>query len=151
MAGWSGTVPDFDVFFTAAVFPAGMATFQVVVADPETGISYEAEVDGQDANRFLGREIGESIDGEAVGLSGYELEITGGSDVSGRPMRADVAGSETEAILLSGGTGYQPRRDGERRRVTVRGREVGEDTRQINAVIVARGDEDPADLLGDEE
>jgi len=128
-----------------------MADFQVVVADPDDGTTHQFEVDGQDANRFVGRSIGDTVGGGAVGLDGYELEITGGSDESGRPMRADVAGSETKAVLLSGGTGFNPTRDGERRRVTVRGSEIGEETRQINASIVERGDTRVDELLGDDE
>ncbi|WP_436929407.1 30S ribosomal protein S6e [Halosimplex halobium] len=128
-----------------------MADFTVAVSDPEDGHTYQVEIDGQDANRFIGREIGEEVDGGAVGLSGFTLEITGGSDETGRPMRSDVRGTELKQIMLEGGTGYDPDRDGERRRVTVRGREVGEATRQINARITDRGGEDPADLLGDEE
>lgn len=130
-----------------------MAEFQVVVADPESGTSYKLDVEGQDANRFMGRELGDTVDGGAVGLDGYELELTGGSDVSGRPMRADVTGTGTKAILMTGGTGYQPQREGERRRVTVRGREIGDDTRQINAKIVSRGSDSPEELLeaGDED
>ncbi len=128
-----------------------MADFQVVVADPDDGRTHQFEVDGQDANRFVGRAIGETVDGGAVGLDGYELEITGGSDESGRPMRGDVAGDETKAVLLSGGTGFNPTRDGERRRVTVRGSEVGEETRQINASIVERGDSSVDELVGGDE
>jgi small subunit ribosomal protein S6e len=126
-----------------------MADFQVVVADPEDGVTYSVDVDGQDANRFAGKSIGEEVDGDAVGLSGYTLEITGGSDTTGRPMREDVAGPETREILLEGGTGFNPNREGERRRVTVRGAEISDDTRQINAQIAERGDGDPADLLGE--
>jgi len=126
-----------------------MADFQVVVADPEDGATYSVDVDGQDANRFAGKSIGEEVDGDAVGLSGYTLEITGGSDTTGRPMREDVAGPETREILLEGGTGFNPNREGERRRVTVRGAEISDDTRQINAQIAERGDGDPADLLGE--
>jgi small subunit ribosomal protein S6e len=125
-----------------------MAEFQVVVADPESGTTYSLDAEGQDANRFMGRELGDTVDGGAVGLDGYELELTGGSDVSGRPMRADVTGTGTKAVLLSGGTGYKPTRDGERRRVTVRGREIGDETRQINAKIVGRGSQSPEELLG---
>ncbi|WP_436911502.1 30S ribosomal protein S6e [Halosimplex marinum] len=127
-----------------------MADFTVAVSDPEDGHTYQVEIDGQDANRFIGREIGEEVDGGSVGLSGFTLEITGGSDETGRPMRGDVRGTELKQIMLEGGTGYDPDRDGERRRVTVRGREIGEATRQINARITDRGGEDPADLLGDE-
>lgn len=126
-----------------------MADFQVVVADPEAGTTHQFEIEGQSANRFMGREIGDTVEGGAVGLDGYELEITGGSDVTGRPMREDVAGSGLTELLLAGGTGFNPTRDGERRRVTVRGREISDQSRQINARIVARGDRPVADLLGD--
>ncbi|PSQ33691.1 30S ribosomal protein S6e [Halobacteriales archaeon QS_9_70_65] len=126
-----------------------MADFQVVVGDPDDGATHSFDVDGQDANRFVGRSIGETIDGSAVGLSGYELEVTGGSDTSGRPMREDVDGSGTAAVLLEGGVGFEPTVDGERKRVTVRGAEISDVTRQINAKIVARGEESVEDLLGD--
>ena len=127
-----------------------MADFQVVVGDPDEGTTYAVDVDGQDANRFVGRSVGETVEGDAVGLGGYELEITGGSDTSGRPMREDVSGTETAAILLEGGVGFDPTVDGERKRVTVRGAEISEETRQINAKIVARGDDAIDDLLGGE-
>lgn len=128
-----------------------MADFQVSVADPDDGATYQFEVEGQDANRFIGREIGETVDGSAVGLTGYELEITGGSDTTGRPMRGDVRGPSLKAILLTGGTGFNPTVDGERRRVTVRGREVSDETRQINAKVVSRGDQSVEELLGDDD
>jgi small subunit ribosomal protein S6e len=128
-----------------------MAEFTVAVSDPEDGTTHQVDVSDQDANRFIGREIGEEVDGGAVGLDGYTLEITGGSDDAGRPMRGDVSGSDLRNVLLDGGTGFNPTRDGERKRVTVRGREVGDATRQINAAITARGNAAVEDLLGDEE
>jgi small subunit ribosomal protein S6e len=128
-----------------------MAEFTVAVSDPETGLTHQIDVSDQDANRFIGREIGEEVDGTAVGLDGYTLEVTGGSDKAGRPMREDVRGANLKSILLEGGTGFNPNTDGERKRVTVRGREVGDATRQINAKIVARGSDDVEALLGDEE
>ncbi|PSP50568.1 30S ribosomal protein S6e [Halobacteriales archaeon QH_1_68_42] len=127
-----------------------MAEFTVTVADPDDGTTYQVDVDGQDANRFVGREIGEEVDGGAVGLSGATLEITGGSDDTGRPMREDVRGTQLTEVLLDGGTGFEPTREGERRRVTVRGREVSDETRQINVRIAAAGGADPADVFGDE-
>lgn len=131
-----------------------MATFNVVVSDPETGQSYTREVEGQDANRFMGREVGEEVDGTAVGLDGFTLEITGGSDDAGRPMRPDVRGSSLKEILLTGGTGYKPNRDGERKRVTVRGREVSDAIAQVNVKVVegegsvgvALGEVDPEEV-----
>ena len=121
-----------------------MAEFTVAVADPDDGTTYQVDVDGQDANRFVGREIGEEVDGGAVGLSGATLEITGGSDDTGRPMREDVRGTQLAEVLLDGGTGFEPTREGERRRVTVRGREVSDETRQINVRVASAGDADPA-------
>ncbi|MHC3378922.1 30S ribosomal protein S6e [Haloarcula sp. H-GB5] len=128
-----------------------MAEFTVAVSDPEDGHTYQIDVDGQDANRFIGRELGDEVDGGAVGLDGYTLELTGGSDTSGRPMRPDVRGVTTKEIMSDGGVGFKPTTDGERKRITVRGREVSDDTRQINAKITARGSDDVADLLGDDE
>lgn len=124
-----------------------MADFKVVVADPDNGTTYQREVDGQDANRFLGREIGEEVDGNAVGLDGFTLEITGGSDDTGRPMREDVAGAGLKELLLDGGVGFEPSREGERKRVTVRGREISDESVQIN-VRVTDGEGDVADAFG---
>jgi small subunit ribosomal protein S6e len=124
-----------------------MAEFTVAVSDPEDGTTYQVDVSDQNANRFIGREIGEDVDGGAVGLEGYTLEVTGGSDDAGRPMRGDVRGADLQSVLLEGGTGFNPTRDGERKRVTVRGREVGDATRQINAVVTDRGNTPVADLL----
>lgn len=127
-----------------------MATFDVVVADPEEGRSYQVEVEGQDANRFIGREIGDEVDGGAVGLTDeFSLEITGGSDEAGRPMREDVPGTGLDDRLLTGGTGFNPTRDGERKRVSVRGREVADVTAQLNVKVVEFGEESVADLLGE--
>jgi len=117
-----------------------MAEFQVAVADPTDGQTYQHEVDGQDANRFLGREIGEEVEGGAVGLDDYTLELTGGSDETGRPMREDVPGAQIRERLLEGGVGFNPTRDGERKRITVRGRQVSEETAQVNATIVDSDD-----------
>jgi small subunit ribosomal protein S6e len=124
-----------------------MAEFQVVVSDPDTGNSYQIEVDGQDANRFLGRSLGDEVDGSAVGLSGFTIELTGGSDDAGRPLRADVPGPNLREVLLTGGVGFAPTRDGERKRVTVRGREISDAVAQINARVV-EGDGDVAVALG---
>ncbi|MFC4990227.1 30S ribosomal protein S6e [Saliphagus infecundisoli] len=126
-----------------------MATFTVVVGDPESGTSYQLEAEDQDANRFLGRSIGEEVEGDSVGLDGYTLEITGGSDEAGRPLNDSVAGATLREVLMTGRqTGYKPSRDGERRRITVRGREVSDAVAQVNAAIVDRGETDVEELLG---
>ena len=124
-----------------------MAEFTVAVADPEAGVTRQVEVSGQSANRFIGRSLGETVDGGAVGLDGYTLELTGGSDDAGRPMREDVRGANLNEVLLEGGTGYEPSHDGERKRVTVRGREVSDATRQINTRINEYGPGEVEELL----
>jgi small subunit ribosomal protein S6e len=124
------------VLFIGRRLNPGMADFKIVVSDPETGRTVQVEVDGQDANRFLGRELGDEVDGGAVDLDGTTLELTGGSDNAGRPLRSDVAGPALKELLLEGGVGFDPSRDGERKRVTVRGREISEAVAQINATVV---------------
>lgn len=141
----------FDVLFCLPTIWLFMATFTVVVGDPESGSTYQREVDGQDANRFLGRQLGEEVDGTAVGLTGYTIELTGGSDDAGRPMHPEVPGPALREILTTGGVGYHPDRDGERRRVTVRGNEISEETVQINASISDYGDEEIESLLAEED
>jgi len=147
---WSVSALRFDGLFMCDGLDTRMAEFTVAVSDPETGETHQVDVSGQDANRFIGKNLGEEVDGNAVGLTGYGLTLTGGSDNAGRPMRDDVRGPNLKALLLEGGTGFNPARDGERKRVTVRGREISDDTRQINARIASRGDESVEDLLADE-
>jgi len=64
-------------------------------------------------------------------------------------MREDVDGPDLREVLLTGGVGYDPSRDGERRRVTVRGAEVSDAVAQINAKITGRGSTDVEELLGE--
>ncbi|WP_255170603.1 30S ribosomal protein S6e [Natrononativus amylolyticus] len=129
-----------------------MASFTIVVGDPESGASHQFEAEDQDANRFIGKSIGDIVDGSAVGLDGYTLEITGGSDDAGRPLNGTVAGANLKEVLMKGRqTGYKPRRDGERRRITVRGREVSDAVAQINTSVAEYGETSIDDLLGEDD
>lgn len=129
-----------------------MASFTVVVGDPDSGLAHQLEADGQDANRFLGKSIGDEVDGSSVGLDGYTLEITGGSDDAGRPLNETVAGADLQEVLMKEKqTGYNPGRDGERRRITVRGREVSDAVAQINASVAESGDTAVEELLAEDE
>ncbi len=100
------------------------------------------------ANKFLGRKIGDVIDGDAVGMPGYSIEITGGSDREGFPLRRDLPGSKRRKILITGGTGYHPSEQGKRKRKTVHGRDISADVGQINAKITERGAKPVEELLG---
>lgn len=120
--------------------------FKVVAADPETGKSYQLEAREPDSRRLVGLRIGDKFDGEIIGLSGYEFQITGGTDKDGFPMRGDVRGPGRTYILLSGGPGFRPRARGERRRKRVRGGRISDDIVQVNAKVVKRG-EKPIDEI----
>ncbi|RLG52397.1 MAG: 30S ribosomal protein S6e [Thermoproteota archaeon] len=119
------------------------------ISDPKTGKAYHLELAEDDPRRnaLLRLRIGDRVAGEALGLRGYVLEITGGSDLAGFPMRPDIPGPGRKRILTSRGPGYRPRRKGERRRVTVRGNEISEDIAQVNLKIVEYGEKPLEDLL----
>ncbi len=104
------------------------------------GMSKLIEID-EKKFRFGGMKIGEIIKGGLIGFPNYEFEITGGSDSSGFPMRKDVHGPVKKKILVSKrGIGYKPRRQGERKRRTVRGNEVTFDMTLINLKVVKYGE-----------
>jgi small subunit ribosomal protein S6e len=115
-----------------------MAKFKVVVSDPETGKSSFVEMEESRAVPLIGRRIGETIDGSALGLSGHKVLITGGCDNAGFPMRPDVHGGVKSKVLLGGGVGYNATEKGIRRRKTVRGNMITEDVAQINVKIVEK-------------
>jgi small subunit ribosomal protein S6e len=117
-----------------------MVEFKVVVSDPQTGKAYQKTVSGANANKLIGKQIGDMINGTLIDLPpDYELQITGGSDKDGFPMRPDLPGSGRKRLLLTGGVGYRPKEKGVRRRKTVRGRVISKDIVQINVKIVEYG------------
>lgn len=114
--------------------------FRVVISDPKTGKAYQKTVTGANANRLLGKQIGDVVNGTVFDLPpDYELEITGGSDKDGFPMRRDIPGAGRKKILLSGGVGFKPKERGLRKRKIVRGRVISKDIVQINVKIVKHG------------
>src|SRR5712691_9914442 len=120
--------------------PGGtMAEFKAVIADPKSGKAYKRDVTGHYANALIGKKIGDELDGLYLGLPGYKLAITGGSDKDGFPMRSDLPGPRRKRLLLSGGVGYHPDRPGKRKKKTVRGNTVSPDILQLNLRIVQRG------------
>jgi small subunit ribosomal protein S6e len=125
-----------------------MVEFKVVLSDQKTGRAYNLAVTGGGAGSFVGKKIGDEVDGGPFGLAGYRMRITGGSDRVGTPARKDLPGMARRKVLLSGGRGYHPVHDGERRRKSVRGSEITGDFVQINAVVSAWGEKPLAEHLG---
>ncbi len=109
-----------------------MAKFKLIISDPTTGKSAASEIEGSRAQALIGRSLGETIDGSALGLGSSKMLISGGCDKNGIPMRADVHGGVKKYIVLSSGPGFRPTRHGERRRKLVRGRTITDETYQIN-------------------
>ena len=110
----------------------------LIISDPETGTSQKVELEDNRMGPLVGRRIGEVIDGTIADLAGHQLQLTGGTDKDGIPMRPDVHGSAKSRIILSGGVGYKPKRKGERKRVVVRGNTVSVDTTFLNLKIVEK-------------
>tara|TARA_B110000495_G_scaffold199491_1_gene213009 strand:+ start:142 stop:624 length:483 start_codon:yes stop_codon:yes gene_type:complete len=148
-------------------------TFVAVVNDTDSangGLSYNMNVSGNNLSQFLGKRIGDVVDGIFVGegeqtLAGYKLEITGGSDKTGTPMRSDLLGGNRQSILVTESVGfkghsivnkakkgekkrfrYKP--DGMRKRRYFRGNTITQDTRQINLKVVEAANKSLSDILG---
>lgn len=115
-----------------------MAKFKIIISDPETGKSRSVEVEGTRAVPLIGRKLGEEIDGSVVGMSGHKLQITGGSDKNGFPMRPNVHGGVRVSVIVSEGVGFQPSQRGERQRKTLRGNVITEEVVQVNMKIVGK-------------
>ena len=73
------------------------------------------------------------------GLAGYKITITGGSDKTGTPARADLPGNGRRGLLISDGFGFNAKKEGERRRKGQRGSEIAADFVQVNAKVTVYG------------
>ena len=117
-----------------------MAAFKFVISDPSTKKTYQKEVDQDKAISIVGKKIGEQFSGDIVELSGYMLQVTGGTDKDGFPMHPSVKGPVRKRVLLKGPPGFYPRIKGQRKRKTVRGDTVSQDIIQVNAKVVKKGE-----------
>ena len=115
-----------------------MAKFKIIVSDSETGTSRVVELEEARAVPLIGRKIGDVIDGSVVDLPGHKAQIIGGSDKDGFPMRRNVHGGVRRRVILSGGVGFNPQNEGERRRKTVRGNVITDEVVQLNMKIVEK-------------
>jgi small subunit ribosomal protein S6e len=115
-----------------------MAKFKVIVSDPQAGTSKVVDIEEARAAPFIGRRLGEIIDGSAVDLPAHTVQILGGSDKDGVPMLGNVHGGVRRRVVLSGGAGFKAKKKGERKRKTVRGNIITDEIVQINMKIVER-------------
>ena len=127
--------------------------FKIVVSEPKSKKAWQIE---KDAPSLIGKKIGEKIDGSAIGLSGFTLQITGGSDKDGFPMRQDLEGVLRKKALLTKGVGFRGTKKirkvkykvkGMRKRKYIRGNTVSDSIIQVNCKVV-EGEGDIPMILG---
>jgi small subunit ribosomal protein S6e len=112
-----------------------MVEFKVIVNDTKKGKSHQVMVSGHHANSLVGKKIGDEVDGIFISLPGYKLQITGGTDKDGFPMRADLPGIGRRRLLLSNSKGFNSAIKGLRKKKSVRGNTISLDVVQINMKV----------------
>jgi small subunit ribosomal protein S6e len=114
------------------------------------GKTYKVETESE---VFVGRKISDTFKGEDISsdLKGYELLITGTSDLAGIPGFKGLEGTNYHRRLLEFGPGMKNRTKGLRKRKTNRGEEISLKTIQINTKVIKEGDKKFETLIKKEE
>jgi len=118
---------------------------KINIACPTTGGQKVFDIDDEKKLRiFTDLRISDEVDATPLGdqFKGYILRITGGNDKDGFPMKQGVICNHRVRLLLSPGVvGFRRgRRDGVRRRRTVRGCVVANDLSSLNLIVVKKGE-----------
>lgn len=129
-----------------------MVELRITVSD--RGKSYNKVMND---NPLLNRKIGETVNGNLIGLNGYELKITGGSDSAGFPMRKDIDGFGRKKPMLSKSAGFHKKKRRTKhkaqhhyylfKRKTVRGNTISDATAQINLSVIKAGNQALAEIF----
>jgi len=112
---------------------------KIVISDTKNGKSYGIDLAKDKESELIGKKIGDKLEGGAVGAEGYELQITGGSDIAGFPMRADVSGPRRVGVVLTSGTGISKQKKGMRSKRNVRGNIISDQIVQVNSKVITPG------------
>lgn len=120
------------------------------ISNPSTGSQKLYQIFGDHNIRvFFDKRLGSEVHGDTLGddWKGYIFKITGGNDKQGFPMKQGILTNSRVRLLLSTSHScYRPRRDGERRRKSVRGCIVDANLSVLSLAIVRKGDNDVAGL-----
>ncbi|KAI9220809.1 40S ribosomal protein S6-B [Blastocladiella britannica] len=118
------------------------------IADPSTGSQKTVEI--EDEKRYhvlMDKRISAEVPGDSFGeeYKGYIFKITGGNDKQGFPMKQGVLVPHRVRLLLSEGHScFRSRRNGERKRKSVRGCIINHDIAVVSLVVVKKGDNEIA-------
>lgn len=119
------------------------------ISFPATGCQKLFEiVDEHKVRAFYDKRMGTEVPADVLGdeWRGYVLRISGGNDKQGFPMKQGVLTNGRVKLLLSSDHScYRPRRDGERKRKSVRGCIVDANLSVLCLVIVRKG---PGEIPG---
>lgn len=99
-------------------------------------------VDEHKLRIFYEKRMGAEVEADQLGdeWKGYVLRVAGGNDKQGFPMKQGVLTNSRVRLLMSKGHScYRPRRDGERKRKSVRGCIVDANLSVLALVIVRKG------------
>lgn len=127
--------------------------FRIVISDPKTKKAWQKDID---APALIGKKIGDKVEGSLIGLGGFSLQVTGGSDKEGFPMRVDLDGVSRKKVLLTKGVGFSGTKKirkvkykvkGMKKRKYIRGNTISESIMQVNLKVL-EGEGDIPMILG---
>ncbi len=116
-----------------------MVSFKLVIGNK--GKCVQKELQETEAKLLLGKKIGDVISGDNIGFSGYEFQITGGSDYCGFPMRKDIEGFARKRIFAVEGIGLKKKAKGVKTRKTMCGNTIHPKISQVNMKVTKEGSE----------
>ena len=128
-----------------------MVELRICVGDVKKARTYQKIINEKEADALKGLKIGDKIKGDSIGMSGYELEITGGSNDSGFPMRKGIESSGMVKIYAEGGVGIRKSRKGLIKRKSVAGAIIDAKTTQVNLKVLTYGKKSVTECFGIEE
>jgi len=117
---------------------------KLLISNPTTGATKILEIeDEKKLNIFYDKRMGHEVNADPLGdeFKGYIFKIAGGNDKQGFPMMQGVlANGRVRLLLRPGHPCFRPRRDGQRKRKSIRGCVVGPDLSVLCLIIVKKGE-----------
>merc|ERR1711928_267813 len=124
----------------------GSAVMKLNISYPATGAQKLVDIEDEKKVRiFYEKRMGAVVEVDSLGdeWKGYVFRIAGGNDKQGFPMKQGILTTGRVRLLFSKGHScYRERRDGERRRKSVRGCIVDANLSVLAVVIVKKGEQE---------